>query len=347
VADTTSSPAPTQSAAPASPAAPQKTPVSPMSNSAVGPSKPQPAASAGKKPVTGVVGMKGAPGGNAPLGATAQVPAFKIESSQNRKKFLKGLFYADYGVGKTFLTATAADVEEMRDVLLINAESGDLTLENDEHDFDLIDSVRCTDYSTIARVYEFLKTHCILRDKGDIEGLRTLEARFRGCEAGDIDRPKMYRTAILDSLTEAEVYCMNKLLGIRDSTKIDEEVASAEWAEYKRQHAMVARLVRNLRDLPMHILFTCARQYVQDEQKKFVYSPAMTGKLSSQVQGFMDVVGYLVTGEATQDGKLPRRLYVQPTGRFAAKCRFSKFKGTYFDNPTIGSILKQVGLQGA
>ncbi|KKL66145.1 hypothetical protein LCGC14_2147940, partial [marine sediment metagenome] len=118
-------------------------------------------------------------------------------------------------------------------------------------------------------------------------------------------------------------------------------------AEYKRNHSMVSRLVRNLRDLPMHVLMTCARQYVQDDQKRFNYSPQMTGKLAGQVQGFMDLVGYYVLATGTEDEVLRRRLYVQPVGRFAAKCRFTSYKGNYFDNPTIGMILKDVGLPGA
>ena len=82
----------------------------------------------------------------------------------------------------------------------------------------------------------------------------------------------------------------------------------------------------------------------------------MTGKLSSQVQGFMDMVGYLVAkpvgaqaeGEDAESGgdkKMARRLYVQPIGNFAAKCRFSSFKGTYFDNPTMETIIKAIKLK--
>jgi hypothetical protein len=58
----------------------------------------------------------------------------------------------------------------------------------------------------------------------------------------------------------------------------------------------------------------------------------------------MDVVGYLVTMPITDKGLIPRRLWVQPAGKFAAKCRFPEYTGTHFDNPTIKKILSAVGL---
>ena len=82
----------------------------------------------------------------------------------------------------------------------------------------------------------------------------------------------------------------------------------------------------------------------KDESKKFKYTPDMTGQLAKKVQGFMDMVGYYVTGKAGDE--TIRRLYVVPsgTGRYDAKHRYQAFKGEYFENPTIGSILEETGL---
>lgn len=276
-------------------------------------------------------------------------PLFKVETFDTKETYLKLLVYGDYGVGKTFLAGTSCDVPQMSDVLLISAEAGDLTLQEHEN----LDIISCSSYKQIARTQEYLKHHCKARDAGDIDKLRELEAIVRHCSITDIDEPKQYHTVLLDTLTEIEEYCMYQLLGISDVTRLDEETASPEWAEYKRNHNMIKRLIRSYRDLPMHVVFTCAQQWVQDETKKFKYSPQMTGKLSAQIQGFMDMVGYLVIGtpkeEETKDGiinNVPRRLYVQPgpSGKYSAKCRFSTFKGAYFDNPTMESILKEVGL---
>lgn len=271
-----------------------------------------------------------------------KAPSFKIETYQTKATYLKLLVYGDYGVGKTYLAGTACEVEEMHDVLMINAEAGDLTLSV----FEGLDIITCNTYKQIARVQEFLKHHCAARDADDTKRLCELEARFRQCDISEIKKPRKYVTVIADSLTEIEEYCMYQLLGISDTTRLDEETASPEWAEYKRNHNMIKRLVRGYRDLPMHVIFTCAEQWVQDETKKFKFSPQMTGKLAKQIQGFMDMVGYLVVGQGKEGDELIRRLYVQPspTGKYNAKCRFSEFKDPYFQNPTIEDICVAVGL---
>ncbi len=263
---------------------------------------------------------------------------------------LNALVYGEYGAGKTWLMGTAVDVPCMRDVAVISAEGGTLTLDPDDpdHDFGLIDILRTTNYKQIARTYDFFKAHCSIRDADISETekdkrLWDLQKQVMPNLKED-GRIRRYQTVIMDSLTEAEVYCMQQLLGVNDATKVDEEVQGAEWAEYKKQHTMVQRLIRNFRDLPLHILFTCARGYIQDESKRQIFSPMMTGKLAGQVQGFMDTVGYLVIGQAADDSQLPpRRMYISPTPKYAAKARFSRYKKPYFDNPTIGSIMVDVG----
>lgn len=276
-------------------------------------------------------------------------PPFQIKSRAKRdeSRYIKIAVYGDYGSGKTYLAGTAAEVESMRDVLVVSAESGELTLDSvDDHGFENIDSVDVKNFIKVAEVYDFLKLHCQYRDAGDIEKLKKLQARMTGVPAEEIadEDVRQYRTVIIDSLTEVEIYCMNQLLGISDSTGLQEETQSAEWAEYKKQFHMVQRLVRAYRDLPMNVIMIIGRQYTQDEQKKMLFTLNLTGKLASQVQGFMDIVGYLVTGAADEKGNLPRRLYIQPTGRFAAKSRFSNFKAPHIDNPSMKVILTQVGL---
>lgn len=304
------------------------------------------------KPPVRTVGANTTPAG---AGGTVlkpeAAPAFKIKTKDDRvaARYIKALIYADFGVGKTYLAGTSASVAAMNDVISISAESGDLTWDTDDsgtHAFEKIDSVSVNNYKTVVKVYDFLKTHCDLRDKETPEAreaLIKLQAKFMGIDPKDIAEPKRYRTVIVDSLTEVEAYCMMQLLNITDRTSLADESQTAEWAEYKKQHTMVQRLVRALRDLPMNVIFVCARTYVQDETKRFLYSPAMTGKLSSQIQGFMDIVGYL-TSTLGDDGKFVRKLHVQPTGKFAAKCRLSNFRKPFWENPTMEIILKDVGM---
>lgn len=264
-------------------------------------------------------------------------PQFRIEKVERRERFLKMLIYGNYGVGKTTLAASALDVPAMNDVLLVSAEAGDLSVA----DMEGLDAITLTDFRALGGINEFLKQHCRARDADDTEELIKLESHLRG---EDVTKPKKYRTVILDSLTEIEAYCFNQLLGITDATRLDEETQSSEWTEYKKNHTMMLRVVRAFRDLPMHVIFTAAEQYQQDETKKMKFSPDLTGKLSKKVQGFMDMVGYYQ--QARKGEEIARRLYVMPSpaGRYDAKHRYASYKGEYFTDPTIGTILKEVGL---
>ncbi len=269
-----------------------------------------------------------------------RAPMFRIETVERRERFLKLLIYGNYGVGKTTLSCSALEVPSMRDVLMINAEAGDQSV---GHMKDL-DAIVVPTFRMLGQIHEYLKQHCKARDAGDTKELIKMEAFLREVDKKDIDVPREYRTVILDTLTELEAYCFEQLLGITDTTRLDEEVQSAEWGEYKKNNHMILRLVRRFRDLPMHVIFTCAEKYTQDETKKFKYTPDLTGKLAKKVQGFMDMVGYYAQGK---DGdKIQRRLYVMPsgTGRYDAKHRYPAYKGEHFTDPTIGTILREVGL---
>lgn len=270
-------------------------------------------------------------------------PAFQIKRGASKTQYLNLLVYGDYGQGKTYLAGTAVDMPYMNDVIMLNAESGDLTLAGDfdGHEFSKIDTVAVSDFKQVSSMYNFLKAHCIFRDEDNTEKLIELEERLTG-ETG-ITKPRKYRTVIVDSLTELDTYSMNLVLGINDKTAADADVASAEWSDFRKNKHQLGRTIRNFRDLPMHVIFICSRIYQQDESKKMIFQPALTGQLSSSAQGFVDMVGYLVS-VTREDGETERRLHVMPTGRWAAKNRFSAFKKPYFENPTMASILREVGL---
>jgi hypothetical protein len=280
--------------------------------------------------------------------ATAiKAPPFQIASVHTSTRWLKLFVYGNYGVGKTQLAGSSALVPQMRDVLMIDAEAGDMTIAmQDEKSYveaaEHIDVIRVSTFKELARVQEFLKLHCKLRDENNTGKLKELEQRLRKSYDED-QEPRKYNTVIIDSLTEIETFSMYQLLGITDATKLDEETQSPEWAEYKKNNNQILRSVRAFRDLPMNVIMTSAAVYTQDEFKRFVYQPSLTGKLSKQVQGFMDIVGFLVVVPG-EDGSNIRRMYVQPSAKFDAKNRLSRFKGEFFDRPSVLSILQAVGL---
>lgn len=289
---------------------------------------------------------------------------FQIKPLKSDHRYIKFVVYGPFGVGKTSLAGSAADVPGMDDVIMVNAESGTLSIEDADHikNRDYIDQVPCTDFKTVALVQEFLKAHCNARDKNDIKMMKMLQSRTFNVPVEIIDEDKdaedtfgededgnriytkmrlrRFRTVIVDSLTEIDTYSMYQLLGIKTDMKLDEDMDVAQFAEFRKNNQMMQLLVRAYRDLPMNVILVCSTQYNQDELKQFHWVPSLTGKLASQVQGFVDVVGYLVNGkpkEGTND--IPRRLYIQPIGKFDAKNRIASFKEAFIDAPTMSKIM--------
>src|SRR3989304_8659426 len=100
------------------------------------------------KPATGspggqpVVPGRSVSTGNRPsVVATSQVPAvpkapagppFQMHGLTEYDRWLKMIAYGDYGSGKTRLLGSAVLVPDMRDVFLIDAEAGDLTIATEE-----------------------------------------------------------------------------------------------------------------------------------------------------------------------------------------------------------------------
>jgi hypothetical protein len=304
-----------------------------------------------------------------PPSLTQLAPApFKIAPLRRTHKWLKGLFYGPYGSGKTSLVCSAVDVDEMNDVLMVDAESGTMSVENAEHivNRDYIDRVRVTDFKTVALVQEFLNQHCIARDRNDLRTLKLLQARTFGHDPDVIDesfldldeystddpedpsrtvtraRLRRYKTAIIDSLAEVDTYSMYELLGLSTDMKLDEEMDVAEWAEFRKNNQKMQLVVRAYRDLPMHVLMVTGNKYTQDEVKRFHWTPTLTGQLANQVQGFVDVVGFLQNGKPSQDKPdiIPRFLWIQPIGTFDAKNRISQFKHPGINDPNMSKIME-------
>lgn len=261
---------------------------------------------------------------------------FQIKSTRREERRLKALFYGNYGVGKTTLAATAQDVPGMKDVLFIDAESGDMSLA--DHD---VDTITISSYSQFARVYEFLRLHCKARDANDYETLNKLEMHFKG-----LDKPpstksvKKYNTVVIDSITEVQKYCMYQLLGVSvGEYELDMEPQPAQFAEWGKSAEMIRLLVRSFRNLPMHVIIVAAEQTNEDETKRQIKSPALPGKLAKEIQGFLDVVGYLVAARVADDGSLKRRLWLEPGKSFDAKTRLQWIKAPYIDEPTLTKIM--------
>ncbi|UTC29936.1 hypothetical protein STASHLEY_00020 [Brevundimonas phage vB_BpoS-StAshley] len=333
---------------------------------AVTPAQAQPKTGAGPAPTGG--GAQRAP---VSPGAFSFMPVKSVKKS----KYLNILMYSAAGGGKTTLAGSAADVpestyskgfqdmdSESSDVLLVSAEGGDIVFDDNpriKHP-GRIDMMKADRIEQVQKVYEWLKYHIHARDlnngQGDEAQLRKLQnTAFFGNGAitleeadeiaPDFDNARLrrYRTVIIDSLTDIEAQNMNHIMGISDKGfDIGDDIQVAGFGEFRKNNNTIQQLVRAFRDLRIHVIIICGQKYQQDELKRFHYGPWMTGQLATQIQSFVDIVGYMVPS-ATAEGKEIRKLYVQPVPqvKFDAKCRIASYKKPSFDDPFFIDILRE------
>ena len=258
------------------------------------------------------------------------VSAGKVES----KPLINLLIYGDFGVGKTLLSSTAQDVPEMRDVLYIEADGGDKII-NDREDITEVKFVR--EYSTVARIYEFLSRHCYFRNRNDRENLIKLESMFRD---EPVTEPKLFNTVVIDSLTEVQQYCMHQILGIKmEDWRLDAEPVKPVGDDWGTDITMIRGMIRKFKDLPLNTIFICSRKDNQDEVKRVYRTPQLPGQLANLVQGFLDFVGYYISAIG-DDKQVHRRIYFTPSRTYQAKNRWRHWNGTYLDDPTMTDIYK-------
>jgi hypothetical protein len=240
------------------------------------------------------------------------ISGLPVVKAADRVKYINALVYGESGVGKTRLLGSADEVPALRNVLLIDAEGGSMTL---DHCHPNVDVVRVKTWAEVEKVYHFL-------------------------EVGNHD----YQTTIWDSLTEIQKYNMYAVLGDpsrRDD--LDDDVAGMrEWGKNLEQ---MRKFVRKVRDLPMHCFFTALVSEDKDVKTgKILKKPGLPGKLRNEIAAFLDIVFYMYMKEVPDpaDGNKTvqmRMLLTGATEQFVAKDRSNKLP-MVMQMPTMDGIYK-------
>lgn len=273
--------------------------------------------------------------------ANADAPFAVTVGIKDADPYVKVLVYGDYGVGKTVMVGSSVDVDYMRDVLLINIEAGTKSIAKSgavEH-HDEISIVNVGNYEQFVYVYDWLHAYTTARDAGDKERLTKIMSRIPG-----MDPRRKFRTVIIDSLSELESMNMSRILG-SDMSDLLQDLPKTEFSDYGKNRNMMHKIIRAYRNLPMHVLVTCSAQWDQDEKKKYGHTLNLTGKLSKDVQGFMDIVGFMqIVTDA--DGKRVRRLNLQSSGQFDAKSRLTPDNVRSIDEPSMSKLMSRLTRKG-
>lgn len=188
----------------------------------------------------------------------------ELQPVAERDPYLNMLVYGHPGVGKTVLAGSASVVPEMSPVVFLDVEGGTFSLRKT---YPNVEVVRVTNWGQVQEIYNEL---------------------YRG-KTG-------FKTIVLDSLTEIQRLSMLGIMGevVREDSSRDPEVPSIrEWGKNGEQ---TRRLVRAFRDLPMNTIFTALTIEEKDAKSgKMKSRPSMSGKLSMEVSGYVDLCTYLYT----------------------------------------------------
>lgn len=192
------------------------------------------------------------------------------------------LLYGDPKNGKTWLAASASEVEALSPVLLIDVEGGASAIARDWRDVDVIN----------------VESHQQLDQV--LEGLITTEHK--------------YKTVIIDTLGVA-MDRAEKFFGEKPENKNNK---FGKWGELKE---WTNKTVRALHSAPFLAILIAHAQDEKDEQTGAVkVMPMLPGSAKNTLPAIPDIIGYM-TAEKTEDG-VKRVLNLQSSDRLVSGNRF-------------------------
>jgi len=231
---------------------------------------------------------------------------------------LNMLIYGRSGVGKTRLAASASGVPELAPVLLIDIEGGTFSIRDL---YPTVDVLRVSTWADMQDAYDEL-----------------------------YDGHHKYKTVVLDSLTEIQKFSMMNIMDdlMKDPRNSDRDPDIPSIREWGKNIEQIRKMVRAFRDLPMTAIFTAL--VVEDKNPKtgaIERKPSLSGKLSGEVAGFLDIVAYYyvkpvpIAGTAPTEYENQRLLLSMQTEDTIAKDRSDRLPSV-IKSPTMREILEHI-----
>lgn len=238
---------------------------------------------------------------------------------------LKIMFYADAGVGKTTLAATAQDHPAMRQVVYADIEGGLLSV---VHRGDLL-------RRPIKQTQDLIDLGWAIA-RGDFPQIHTL---------------------VVDNITELQTINLQEIVlkaiaGGRNMVKNRERTVDDVWMEdYKASTLQLSRLFRMLRDLPINLIL-CAhlkRVYPNvpegtdlSKVQPIAVVPSISAKLMEATMGYLDFV-WCLEQETDEESENYGKRFAITVSKDIYKCKtrgpkFLKAVGEVIENPTLPEI---------
>lgn len=253
------------------------------------------------------------------------------------------LAYGFSGVGKTTLLGTAANDPRLWPGLILDFEAGLLSVASKvrwlENTLDAVDPTTRKRIGLDNFIESASKPVPGKLDAIKVSSWADLEDILDLLDHGDLP----YKSLLVDSLTEINYLNLREVVeyNYKKTQKGDGELAQLQ--DYGRSATQMRTIIRGFRDLDMHVIFSILAQDTKDDltgQKEV--KPSLTGKLSEEIPGMCDIMGYIAADQPNS----ARRMYFQPTQRFRAKDRSEGGKlGEYIDDITLTVILDKLGIE--
>ena len=239
------------------------------------------------------------------------------------------LIHSPPGHGKTVLLGSGLGDERIMPMILLDLEAGVMSIESK------ITYVELDDLDSLAEGELSLDTIYTVR-------IRSWED-FQVIYEWLVDHAGRFKTIGLDSLSETNHLNLEAAVTYATTKNPKHNGTVPELQDYGRSLTMMRKLIRAFRDLPATTLFTTHCKEERDPRSQQMQTrPNLTGKLTNELPGMLDIMGYLALDAIVDDNGeevISRVLVVAPTPTMMAKDRSEGGKlGKEIMNPTLPLI---------
>lgn len=158
-----------------------------------------------------------------------------------------------------------------------------------------------------------------------LQDLRDVYALLRGGKSG-------FETVVIDSLTDIQNHIISQITGGKRMPQ------KGEWSDFGFE---LNKILRDFRDLDMHVIFLALETDKEIEDEKMMYMPDLYGSVRDKAAGYMDYVGRLALWSVTDENSAKqskRGICFIYNERFIAKARRGSFDS--ITEPDFAAILK-------
>lgn len=237
----------------------------------------------------------------------------------SERRFAKVLIFAPAGAGKTVMLGTAQFDERTNPMLLLDFEGGTESLAGLD-----IDTIPIRAWEDYNEAFESVANGDVIEFEGE-------EYDF-----------SQYNSLGIDSISETHKFALLEILRKEGPSRRNPDLI--EQGDYGTASTQMRRLLREFRDLPMHVFFVAHAKETDIPREGRVRVPDLAGQMAEEVAGLVSVAGYLAQF-TDEEGDLARTLILHGDRKFRTKARtrWGVEAPSEIVNPTVTDLLDALG----